>query len=412
MIHIRTLPGPKTSAVLQRYEKVIGLYDPPYPFVYGGKGQGVYVEDLDGNMFMDWASQIAAQPLGYNHPRMVKVAQAFAQRAPLKLAGHDYYSLEHVELMEELASITPKELNRFFLINSGAEAVENAIKIAYRTKPTARIGISVQGAFHGRTLGALSLTNSKIAQKKNYPEIPMRRITLNNHDDLHRLLKHDVHPENVAFVIAEPIQGEGGYRFASKEWLKSLREETSAHHIPLIFDEIQTGLGRTGEWWAFEHSGVIPDIMTAAKGLQVGATIGREEFFPKESSSISSTWGGGDLIHMAMGMAVIRAIKEDKLLENCRKTGAYFLKRLQELSEKYPIVQGARGQGLLLAIDLPDPAIRNKLVEMNFNKGLITLGCGTQSLRLIPPLIISEKEVDEGMVVLEQNVKELARGAL
>ena len=141
----------------------------------------------------------------------------------------------------------------------------------------------------------------------------------------------------------------------------------------------------------------------------MGATIGREEFFPKESSSISSTWGGGDLIHMAMGLAVIRAIKEDKLLENCQKIGAYFLKRLLELKEKYAVVQGARGQGLFLAIDLPNPALRNKLVEMNFKKGLITLGCGSQSLRVIPPLIISENEVDEGMVVLEKNIQQLQK---
>ena len=408
MISIKTkLPGPKTEQLLERFQKRIGLYDPAFPFVYGGKGHGVYVEDIDGNMFMDWASQIAAQPLGYNHPRMVAVAEQFGGQAPLKLAGHDFYSLEHLELIEELASISPQELNASFLINSGAEAVENAIKVAYRQRPTARVGISVQGAFHGRTLGALSCTNSKIVHKKNYPEIPIRRITLNNIDDLHRLLKHDVHPENVAFVIAEPIQGEGGYRFATKEWLKSLREETAHHNIPLIMDEIQTGLGRTGEWWAFQHAGITPDLVTSAKALQVAAVIGKKEFFPTDSGSISSTWGGGDLIHMAMGLEIIKTIKDEKLLENCRKTGAYLVKRLQELETKYPAISNSRGLGLLCAFDVANAELRNKLVDLNFAKGLITLGCGTHSMRIIPPFIITPKEVDNGIEIIEQNIKTL-----
>ncbi len=410
MIAIKTqLPGPKTKEALSRFEKHIGLFDPPYPFVYGGKGNRVYCEDLDGNVFMDWASQIACQPLGYNHPRMLAAAKKYANSAPLKLAGHDYYSLEHLELMEELATITPAELNRFFLINSGAEAVENAIKVAYRRKPNAKIGISVQGAFHGRTLGALSCTNSKTAQKKHYPEIPMRRITLNSIDDLHRLFRHDVDPENVAFVIAEAVQGEGGYRFASKEWLQELRKITAENNITLIFDEVQSGMGRTGKWWAFEHAGITPDIITSGKALQVAATIGKKEFFPTESSSISSTWGGGDLFHMAMGLEIIKTVKEENLLENVRTSGAYLLKRLQELQSKYQILSNSRGLGLMIAIDLPSADIRNRLVNLNFQKGLLTLGCGSHGLRIIPPYIISKSEIDEGMAILEENIKALSR---
>ena len=379
-------------------------------FVYGGKGSGVYCEDLDGNVFMDWASQIACQPPGYSHPKMIEVAQKYAARAPLKLAGHDYFSLEHLELMEELVSILPKELNAVFLINSGAEAIENAIKVAYRKRPSAKIGISVQGAFHGRTLGALSCTNSKSIQKKNYPEIHIRRITLNHAEELERLLKHDVHPENVAFVLVEAIQGEGGYRFADTQWLRDIRKITQEHEIIMIVDEVQAGLGRTGSWWAFERAGIVPDIITSAKALQVAATIGRKELFPTESGSISSTWGRGDLIHMAMGCAIIKTIKEDGLLENIKQRGDYLLKKLLELQKKYPIILNPRGAGLFIAFDLPNAELRNKLVERNFHKGLLTLGCGSQSLRVIPPYIITNAEIDEGLAIIEQNLGELMRG--
>jgi len=411
MINIKTkLPGPNVATALKRIEKYIGLFDPSHQFVYGGKGKGVYCEDLDENVFMDWASQIACQPLGYNHPRMLEVSKKYSNKNPLKLAGHDYYSTEHMELIEEMASILPQELQSVFLINSGAEAVENAIKIAYRRKPSAKIGISVQGAFHGRTLGALSCTNSKIVQKKNYPEIPMRRITLNNVEELNRLLKYDVDPENVAYVIAEAIQGEGGYRFADKQWLQDLRRITQAHNILLILDEVQSGMGRTGKWWAFQHSGIVPDIITSAKALQVAATIGKKEVFPTESGSISSTWGGGDLIHMAMGLEIIKTIKEENLLDQVKVRGEYLLKKIKELEYKYSIVTNARGLGLLLAFDLPNGEIRNKLVDLNFEKGLLTLGCGPHSLRIIPPYVISEQEIDIGIDILEQNLKLLSEG--
>src|SRR3989344_2833750 len=411
MINLKMkLPGPSVASALKRIEKHIGLYDPPYPFVYGGKGQGVYCEDLDGNTFMDWVSQIACQPLGYNHPRMLEVAKKYSNKSPLKLAGHDYYSIEHIELLEEVASTLPEELQSIFLINSGAEAVENAIKIAYRKKPSAKVGISVHGAFHGRTLGALSCTNSKTAQKKNYPEIPVRRISLNNADELNRLLKYDVDPENVAYVIAEAIQGEGGYKFADKQWLQDLRRITAANNIPLIIDEVQVGMGRTGKWWAFQHSGIMPDIITSGKALQVAATIGKKEMFPTESGSISSTWGGGDLINMAMGLEIIKTIKEENLLDKIKVLGEYLLKRLKELEQKYSIVTNARGLGLLLAFDLPNGEIRNKLVDLNFEKGLLTLGCGPHSLRIIPPYIISEQEIDIGIDILEQNLKLLSEG--
>ena len=169
-------------------------------------------------------------------------------------------------------------------------------------------------------------------------------------------------------------------------------------------------MGRKGKWWAFQHSGIVPDIITSAKALQVAATIGKKEVFPTESGSISSTWGGGDLIHMAMGLEIIKTIKEENLLNQVKVRGEYLLKRLKELEYKYSIVTNARGLGLLLAFDLPNSEIRNKLVDLNFEKGLLTLGCGPHSLRIIPPYVISEQEIDIGIDILEQNLKLLSEG--
>lgn len=411
MIKVTHLPGPKTSAILKdKFQKYMGLYDPPYPFVYK-EGQGVYVKDLDGNVFMDWASQIAVQPLGYNHPAMVETLSKYQGKGTFKLAGHDFFSEEHAELIEELIKITPEKLNAAFLINSGAEAVENAAKIAYRKRPSAKTAVSFQGAFHGRTLGALSLTNSKYVQKKNYPEIPVRRLqhftsSEKGISEFERVLKYDLSPENIAFVIVECIQGEGGYRFAEKEFIKELRRITQENQIPLIIDEVQAGMGRTGKWWSFQHYDVEPDIMTSAKALQVGATIANKETFPTDSGSISSTYGGGHLLDMAMGATIIKTIKKDKLLENCTKMGEYMLKRLKELEERYKIVGNARGLGLMIAIDFPNSELRNKVVDLNFQKGLLTLGCGSNGLRIIPPYIINKEEIDEGIKVLETSIRE------
>ncbi len=415
-VEIKTrLPGPKAEKIIkEKFEKYMGLVAYPYPFIYGGDGRKCYVKDIDENVFLDFVSQIAVQPLGYNHPRMCEVSSKYAGKAPLKMAGHDFYPIEHADLIEEIAKISPTNLNSVFLINSGAEAVENAIKICYRHKPSAKVGISFYGAFHGRTLGALSLTCSKSMHKKHYPEIPVKRLnypTRENYqqilDNFEKILRHEADPTNIAYVIFELVQGEGGYNIAPKEFVKELRNITKKEAIPLIIDEIQTGIGRTGKFWAFEHYGITPDVFTSAKALQVGATITTREMFPKEGGAISSTWGGGDILDMAMGSEIIKTIKEEKFLNNVTKMGDYLLKRLKEVAERNSIIKNPRGLGLMVAFDLDSHDKAEKLMQLNYQSGLLSLTCGKNSMRLIPPLIINEEESDEGVKILEENLKKL-----
>jgi len=412
-IKIKTeLPGPKAKELFEnKFNKYMGLVALPYPFIYGGNGEGCYVHDADGNVFLDFVSQIAAQPLGYNHPRMVKVLERYVGKAPLKLAGHDFYPEEHAHMIEKIANITPEGLNCTFLVNSGAEAVENAMKICYRKRPAAKIAISIEGAFHGRTLGALSLTNSKAVHKKNYPELPVRHVPWSKDgiatvQAMENIVHRDVSPENIAFIIFEPIQGEGGYRIPEPAFFKRLEEFAKKHGIPLIADEIQSGMGRTGKWFAFQHFDIKPDLITMAKALQVGATITTQEMFPTEGGAISSTFGGGDLISMATGLEIIKIIEEENLLPHVEKMGNYLLKKLKELELKYPtFVKDARGLGLMCAIDVPDHDMQEKVVRECYERGLLLLGCGFNGLRFIPPYIVTEEEIDVAMNILESIIK-------
>ncbi len=415
-IHLTTsLPGPVAQRLItEKFEKYMGLVAYPYPFIYGGDGRKCCVQDIDGNTFLDFVSQIAAQPLGYNHPKMCAVSQKYAGKAPLKLAGHDFYPVEHGDMIEAIANTAPALLDSVFLINSGAEAVENAIKICYRHKPMAKTGISFYGAFHGRTLGALSLTCSKAKHKKHYPEIPVRRLpypTQENYEEVlasfENILHYECDPSTVAYVIMELVQGEGGYRIAPRKFVHALRVLTKKEGIPLIVDEIQSGVGRTGTFWAFEQYGITPDLFTAAKALQVGATVTSKELFPKEGGAISSTWGGGNIMDMAMGVAIVTAIREEHLLDHVKKMGTYLLRRVTELSEKYPLITHPRGLGLMVGFDLPTAELAEKLMQKSYQQGLLTLTCGKNSMRLIPPLIVTTEEIDEGMDVLERSVRNL-----
>ncbi len=393
------VPGPKGRRILEKFRKLNGGWAMPVPFVYAG-GEGCYVRDIDGNRFLDFASNIAVTPLGYNHPALDEVLRHYG-KSPVKLAGQDFVAREHVELLEELLKIAPG-FNAAFITNSGAEAVENAIKIAMR-RHGGNYGVSFENAFHGRTLGALSLTNSKIVYKAGYWTFPSQRLPFDESAPvlLEEMIRREGGRENMAFVIAEPVQGEGGYNIAPKLMMRGLRKVTQEHGIPLICDEIQSGMGRTGKWWAFEHYGIKPDIFTAAKALQVGATIAKRGMFPKEPSAISSTWGGGQLVDLAMAVATIRAIKKERLLSNCTRMGKYLVRRLGELGVLNP-----RGLGLMCAFDMPGKRKRDQLVERMLQNGLVTLGAGRETVRLIPPYIISEEEIDEAVSIIEKSLAE------
>lgn len=409
-IEIKTsIPGPRAHKKLQQLKQLNGGWAIPYPFIQSKEGQGCFVKDIDHNTFLDFASHVASNPLGYNHPAQREVMKQYANLAPVKIAGQDFPSEEHITMLNELTKITPPHMNTAFLTNSGAEAVENAMKISMKYQKTSLFGISFKGAFHGRTLGALSATNSKKVHKEYCLSIPMKRLPFNDEagQELLNILEREAAAENVSFVIMEPIQGEGGYRVASQKMIKDIRKITKQNHIPFIADEVQSGVGRTGKWWAIENFGVTPDIIASAKALQIGATIANQKWFPKKPGAISTTWGGGALIDLSMGIAIIKTIKHERLMANAKHQGKYLRKQLYELAQQCTGITGIRGIGLMNAFDLPSPEQRNNLVLELFKNGVLSLGCGPKSVRLLPPLIIKEREIDMFMNALARSLKKV-----
>jgi len=381
-----------------------------YPLVVKS-GYGCYIEDINKKLYLDFNSNVCSCAVGYNHPEIMEVIRSFVGVGAHKIAGQDFYCKEQAELAEELVKITPRNLTKVFLINTGAEAVENAIKFAFRKKGPLP-GISCRGAFHGRTLGALTFTHSKAVQKKNYPQINHEIIKFCTKDSdpevngLEELIKKECVP---AFMIVECIQGEGGYNLASKKFIKNLRKTSKKHGFPLIIDEVQSGLGRTGKWWSFEHYGIKPDIITLGKALQVGATISSKKYDPKESGAVSSTWGGGHRIDLAVGLKTIEIIKHERLLDNARKIGNYMLKRFREMKRKYSMIIDVRGLGLMIGVEFSKEIYKDIIPKIAFKKGLLLLGCGKKTIRIAPPLIISKEEADKGLDILEGVIKHLKR---
>ncbi len=398
-------PGPAARRVIDVMKR--NCYDSTftYPLVIAG-GNGSFLHDVDGNSFLDFTSNIGSCPLGYSHPEIMQILAEQSRNGAHKIAGQDFYCKEHAELSERVASIVPQGFRTFF-INSGAEAVENAIKIAYRkmstTTPSMLPGVSCINAFHGRTLGALSFTFSKPVQKKGYPELPVLRIKFCTSDSdpeidaAEKLLAEN----KVAFILSEVVQGEGGYNIASRQFIQNLRRYADRYCVPLILDEVQSGMGRTGKWWAFEHHGVRPDIMSAAKAMQVGMTAYASALDPGEQGALSSTWGGGSRIDMAVGAKIIEVIKEDRLLDNATVMGAKLKKGLQELAGKGGIAD-VRGLGLMIGIEFDSKQNRDERLARAFKKGLLLLPAGQKAMRVIPSLTITEDEVREGLELMSQ----------
>lgn len=401
------ISGTKARKIVRRTEKVIVKGTTfAYPLAIKS-GKGCYIQDVDGNWYLDFTSNVTSANVGYGHPEILKVLERYSKVGAHKIAGQDFYSEEQAALAEKLIKITPKNLTKVFLSNSGAEATENAIKFAYRMRGHLP-GVSTIGAFHGRTLGALTFTFSKPVHKENFPELPHIRINFctDENDPSIGKIEKVLSKRDVAFVIAEVIQGEGGYNIASKRFIKTLRNATKKHGVPLILDEVQTGLGRTGKWWGFENYGIKPDIIAVAKSLQVGATISSNKYAPTEPGTVSSTWGGGDRIDLAIGLKTIEIIEKEKLVKNSRRMGSYFLKMLEEIEEKYPKkLKNARGLGLMLAVDLPNSKMRDAIILKSFKEKLLLLGCGYRNIRFIPPLIIDKNLIDKGLDTFERVIK-------
>ncbi len=405
---------------------------------------GPFCTDVDGNVILDFVSHVASSALGYNHPELVRMAARIQAIDPDRYAGCDFIggwgedpekseiptpSHLHYKLMEITSQFG---FGSAFFSNSGAEAVENAIKICYDHKKNYGYGICFTGAFHGRTLGALSLNRSKKVQRDWFPQIPNIAdfpycachdrpcqcgwmVCCTGKEGMRSRLEHFLDPDiglvdpgEVAYIIIEPIQGEGGYNIPNLDFIQEVDRISKRYSIPLISDEVQAGMGRTGKWWAIENFGIKPDIITVAKPLRVGATLGRSELFPQQEFRISSTWGEGNALSSAVGYTVIDVIQKENLLENASAMGGYFLGGLRGLQLKYPFIVDVRGIGLMDAVEIDSRERRDRIIRRAFEQGLLLLGCGYKVVRFLPPLDVRKREIDLALEILEKTFREAA----
>jgi len=425
---ITELPGPRARALIARDEAVVSpSLTRAYPLV-AETGSGYVITDVDGNRFLDFAAGIAVASTGHSHPQVVAAIKAQADRL-IHIAATDFYEPRYLELSEHLARIAPfGEPARVFLTNSGTEAVEGAIKLArYHTH---RPGlIAFEGAFHGRTMGALSLTNSKIKQRAGFgPLLPMvyhapfprvrswregsggdgsAELEVLRRSILGRLIA----PSDVAAIVIEPIQGEGGYFPAPAGFLAGLRELCDEHGILLVADEVQSGMGRTGRWWAIQHAGVEPDIVTTAKGIAsgmpLGAFIARDSVMTWPSGAHGSTFAGNPIC-AAAGSATMQLI-EGGLMENAARMGARLRSGIERIAAERGGVRDIRGVGLMLGIEFATHEAANAVQQAAFELGLLVLECGEAAIRMCPPLIVDEEAVDTAVRLFGEAIAAAAR---
>lgn len=418
------LPGPRAQAAIALDEKYVSpSYTRGYPFVMH-RGRGLAAEDVDGNVFLDFTAGIAVNATGYCHPEVVKAIKEGAEHFQ-HMSGTDFYYREQSELARTLAEHTFGGVERrVFFSNSGTEANECALKLA-RWYTKRQYVLSFRGSFHGRTYGSMSIGCSKAIHRNHFAPLPAGVVHGNYPyayradphlktpeavaDDClayieHIVFKKEILPEEVAGIIVEPVQGEGGYVVPPANWLPGLRRICDKHGILLIFDEVQSGMGRTGKFFAHEHWGVIGDIVTVAKGiasgLPLGAVIARREVMSWPPGSHASTFGGNPIACRA-AQVTIRLLDEG-LTENARVVGAYFKQRLEDLARKHDVIGDVRGLGLMVATEIVKskatreraPELRNRLELEAFKLGLLILGCGENTIRFCPPLVVTRGEVD------------------
>jgi 4-aminobutyrate aminotransferase len=430
---IGSLPGPKARAAVEADKRWISpSYTRSYPLV-AKRGRGVRVEDVDGNEFLDFAAGIAVTSTGHCHPEVVAAIQKQAAEL-IHISGTDFYSEPLTDLAEKLSAVAPMPgPHKFFYGNSGAEAIECAMKIARYHTGRQNI-IAFLGAFHGRTMGALSLTASKPQQKRRFgPLVPgvthvrypyaYRGCTGGPQEQEafslgcaryieEKLFKTILPPEEVAAIFVEPIQGEGGYVVAPTNFLRELRAICDRHGILLVVDEVQSGAGRTGKWWAIEHSSVQPDIVCMAKGIASGMPLGicmtKADIMDWVPGSHASTFGGNP-VSIAASLATIEILQREAI-DNAARVGAEIIKRLEGWKHSQPSVGDVRGRGLMIGVELvkdkttrePAAALRNRVEELAFERGLMVLGCGESSIRLCPPLVIRSEEATVALDILEE----------
>jgi 4-aminobutyrate aminotransferase len=432
---IRTeLPGPNARRILAADSKLVSpSYTRSYPLV-ARRGLGMYVEDVDGNQFLDFSAGIAVCSTGHCHPAVVAAIQQQAAEL-IHMSGTDFYYELMVSFAEQLSRVAPmRGPHRVYYGNSGTEAVEAAIKLArYHTRRQFIVGF--YNAFHGRTLGSLSLTSSKVTQRQRFaPLVPgffhvtypdpyrpphgASDVTAACLEDLDRLFHTTTPPDEVAAIFIEPVQGEGGYVVPPKEFVQELRRLCTRHGILLVADEVQSGCGRTGKMWAIEHFDVEPDIVCIAKGiasgLPLGVTLSRADLMDWTPGAHASTFGGNPVVLAAASVTL--KLLEKELVKNAAEVGAYLMSRLKSWPQKYRIVGDVRGLGLMIGIEIVsdqkkrtrDHESRERLVETAFQKGLLILGCGPNTIRLMPPLICSRADADVALELLEECLAEAA----
>ena len=434
------LPGPKAREVIARDAQLVSpSYTRGYPLV-AKIGRGAMVEDVDGNVFLDFAAGIAVVSTGHCHPRVVEAIQKQAAEL-IHISCTDFYYQGIVDLAARLSAITPgREAKKVYFGNSGTEAVEAAIKLArYHTRRDKIIAF--HGCFHGRTLGALSLTASKAVQRKGFgallagvfhiPYPNSYRCPYGNSSPCtcvesaafleREVFKRLADPEEVAAVFIEPIQGEGGYVPAPKEFFQELQRICRKHGILLVCDEVQSGMGRTGKWWACEHSGIEPDILCVAKGIASGmplsATIARASLMDWKPGAHASTFGGNP-VSVAAALATMDLL-ESQYIENARRVGEFMMKRMADWPARHRMVGDVRGKGLMIGVEMVRDQktkeragdIRDAIVDRAFEKGLLLLGAGENTVRIAPSLVIDEEQADFAARTLEACISEAEKSA-
>lgn len=435
---VTALPGPNAKKLIERDHAVVSLsYTRDYPLV-AKAGLGAMVEDVDGNLFLDCAAGIAVVSTGHCHPKIVAAIQKQAGEL-IHMSCTDFYYPGMVELAEKLGSIAPGSgPKRVYFGNSGTEAIEAAMKLA-RYHTGRNKFIAFHGCFHGRTIGALSLTASKAVQRKGFGALladvfhaPFPNTYRGVYGGLpenasgdalayieDELFKRMVNPEEVAAIFIEPIQGEGGYLPAPVEFLRAIERLCRNHGILLVVDEVQSGMGRTGKWWASDHAGIEPDIVCVAKGIASGiplsATIAKASVMDWKPGAHASTFGGNP-VAIAASLATI-ALLEQEYIANALKMGEFISRQIQGWPSKYKSVGDLRGKGLMIGIEFVRdqktkeraPELRNLVVQKAFRKGLLVLGAGENSLRLAPPLLIGEDQADFAVRTLGECIAEAER---
>ena len=436
--HIKTeLPGPKARELLARDALVVSpSYPRDYPFVMS-HGKGAQIWDVDGNRFLDFAAGIAVCSTGHSHPTVVQAIKDAADRF-LHISS-DYWHEGQVKLAERMNELSPmKQPAMSFFAQSGTESVEAALKLARYVTGRGRF-IGFLGGFHGRTMGSLAFTSSKYTQQKGFfPTMPgvthvpypnnyrplfagsdQGRAVLRYIEEV--LFVHNVPSHEVAAILVEPIQGEGGYLVPPDRFLSGLRELCDRHGILLIFDEVQSGIGRTGKMFASQHWDVVPDIMTLAKGLGSGMPIGmvvaKRSIMQKWSRGAHGNTYGGNPVCCAAALATLDLV-EQTYMANAAKVGEYFRGKLHSLAGKYGIVGEIRGKGLMIGMELimdaagraPAKELCDAIITRAYHNGLILLSCGQSTVRFMPPLMIGEADVDEAVVLLDASIAEVLAG--